>query len=534
MDELAPTKISMGRKDFHALSQYSMPEERRGEVWIDYHGARFAYGIDSFSNEENTVETSGSISMANHGNGWPSRPEGACGDQECASSARISWSSRSSKQLAAKGAGIVRAGGNGWDEADVASSRRWQWIFEATSEDDIHDEGMEFAIRNNSFAGISVSNFLRGGSSVQRGKEKRATQSGWPYLRNLLGKIVGARSQASTIAKQVSLLERAGIGAVAGGIAGGFTNVTLHPIDTVKTKLQTRGASQMYNGPLDVISKILASQGIAGFYSGVQAAFIGSVMSSSVYFGTYELVKGVFSSVARWPEALVPPFAAALGNITSSAILVPKEVIKQRMQAGATGTAREVFMHTIQTEGVLGLYAGYSAALLRNLPTNIISFSTFEYLKMAWLKGTDKVRLDPWQSVVSGAFAGALSAAVTTPLDLVKTRLMTQARAQVAVTGLSGTRAEAAARAQAVAEYTYKGVANTMNRIWVEEGPKGLMKGVGPRVFYNALFSAIGFFAFETARYFLLVQHIQQRDAKRERQREAQREAQMTSLKHGL
>lgn len=54
----------------------------------------------------------------------------------------------------------------------------------------------------------------------------------------------------------MSLLERAGIGALAGGIAGGFTNVTLHPIDTVKTKLQTKGASQMYSGPLDVVSKV--------------------------------------------------------------------------------------------------------------------------------------------------------------------------------------------------------------------------------------------------------------------------------------
>ncbi|KAL3699760.1 hypothetical protein R1sor_017782 [Riccia sorocarpa] len=480
---------------------------------------------------ESAVETSGDTSMASHGNGWPLRPAGACVNQERPSaSARLSWSSGS--KLAAADEGIARGGGNDWDQADVLSSSRWQWV--VASSDNGRYEAMALA-SSSLFAGISVSNFLQGGSSrVQRGKEKKARQSSWPLLRRLLGQIVGAKSQASTIAKQVSLAERAGIGAVAGGIAGGFTNVMLHPIDTVKTKLQTRGASQMYEGPLDAVSKILASQGIAGFYSGVQAAFIGSVMSSSVYFGTYELAKGFFSSVARWPETLVPPFAAALGNITSSAILVPKEVIKQRMQAGATGTAREVFMNTIQTEGVVGLYAGYSAALLRNLPTNIISFSTFEYLKIAWLRGTNKVRLDPWQSMVSGAFAGALSAAVTTPLDLVKTRLMTQARAQVVLTGLSGTRAEAAARAQAVAEYTYKGVANTMQRIWFEEGPKGLMKGVGPRVFYNALFSAVGFFAFETARYFLLAQHIQQKDAKRERQMEAEREAQMTSLKHGL
>jgi solute carrier family 25 S-adenosylmethionine transporter 26 len=42
---------------------------------------------------------------------------------------------------------------------------------------------------------------------------------------------------------KLPLLERAGISALVSGIARGFTNATLHPIDTVKTKLQTRGAS---------------------------------------------------------------------------------------------------------------------------------------------------------------------------------------------------------------------------------------------------------------------------------------------------
>lgn len=123
--------------------------------------------------------------------------------------------------------------------------------------------------------------------------------------------------------------------------------------------------------------QVLAKEGIAGLYSGVQAAFIGSIISSSVYFGTYELGKGILTSIGNCPRTLIPPVAAAIGNLTSSAILVPKEVIKQRMQVGMVGSALDVFLQTVRTEGVGGLYAGYSAALLRNLPSNIISFSTF-------------------------------------------------------------------------------------------------------------------------------------------------------------
>jgi hypothetical protein len=66
-----------------------------------------------------------------------------------------------------------------------------------------------------------------------------------------------ARTQAGRMVMQIPLLERTRISALAGGVAGGFVSATLHPIDTVKTKLQTRGASEVYSGPLDVVTKVI-------------------------------------------------------------------------------------------------------------------------------------------------------------------------------------------------------------------------------------------------------------------------------------
>ncbi|XP_043720525.1 protein MITOFERRINLIKE 1, chloroplastic [Telopea speciosissima] len=304
-------------------------------------------------------------------------------------------------------------------------------------------------------------------------------------------------SKVQTLIKNLSVFERALIGAGAGGIAGAFTYVCLLPLDTIKTKLQTKGAAQMYKGTFDAIAKTFQTKGIMGFYSGVSAVIIGSTFSSAVYFGTCEFGKSILSKSSQYPAVLIPPTAGAMGNIVSSAIMVPKELITQRMQAGAVGRSWEVLFRILEKDGVLGLYAGYSATLLRNLPAGILSYSSFEYLKAAVLSRTKKGHLEPFHSVCCGALAGAISASFTTPLDVVKTRLMTQVQVEAK---------------NKVALGMHSGVSATVKQILKEEGWVGLTRGMGPRVLHSACFAALGYFAFETARLTLLHQYLQRNE----------------------
>ncbi|OIT36639.1 PREDICTED: protein MITOFERRINLIKE 1, chloroplastic [Nicotiana attenuata] len=298
--------------------------------------------------------------------------------------------------------------------------------------------------------------------------------------------------------KNLSVVERALIGAASGGIAGAFTYVCLHPLDTIKTKLQTKGASEIYSGTIDAFVKTFQSKGILGFYSGVSAVIVGSTASSAVYFGTCEFGKSILSKFPQYPSVLIPPTAGAMGNIVSSAIMVPKELITQRMQAGAKGRSWQVLMRILEKDGILGLYSGYTVTLLRNLPAGVLSYSSFEYLKAAVLSNTKRERLEPFQSVCCGALAGAISASITTPLDVVKTRLMTQV-----------VHSEAANKAAAA---MVTGVSATVKQILKEEGWVGFTRGMGPRVLHSACFSALGYFAFETARLTILDQYLKHKE----------------------
>ncbi|KAK2989249.1 hypothetical protein RJ640_031001 [Escallonia rubra] len=298
---------------------------------------------------------------------------------------------------------------------------------------------------------------------------------------------------AHALFKTLSVFERALIGAGAGGIAGAFTYVCLHPLDTIKTKLQTRGASEMYSGTFDAVVKTFQSKGVLGFYSGVSAVIVGSTFSSAVYFGTCEFGKSVLATLPQYPTVLIPPTAGAMGNIVSSAIMVPKELITQRMQAGAKGRSWEVLLRILDKDGFLGLYSGYSATLLRNLPAGVLSYSSFEYLKAAVLSKTKQANLEPVQSVCCGALAGAISASLTTPLDVVKTRLMTQVHKEAV-------------------DKVVAGVSATVKQILMEEGWVGFTRGMGPRVVHSACFSALGYFAFETARLTILNQYLRRKE----------------------
>nr|KYP39402.1 hypothetical protein KK1_039292 [Cajanus cajan] len=90
--------------------------------------------------------------------------------------------------------------------------------------------------------------------------------------------------------KSLSLLDRALIGAAAGGLAGAFTYVCLLPLDTIKTKMQTKGAAKIYKNTLDAVAKTFHTGGLLAFYSGISAVIVGSTASSAVYFGTCEQI----------------------------------------------------------------------------------------------------------------------------------------------------------------------------------------------------------------------------------------------------
>ena len=89
----------------------------------------------------------------------------------------------------------------------------------------------------------------------------------------------------------------------------------------------------------------------------------------------------------------------------------------------------------LKSQGVGGLYVGFLATLVRDVPYTVLELGLYENIKLWWLqstRGSPSQQAQRNQELVlprgilhaAAAFTGAVAAFLTTPLDLVKTKLM--------------------------------------------------------------------------------------------------------------
>ncbi|DBB10741.1 hypothetical protein WJX82_009332 [Trebouxia sp. C0006] len=259
----------------------------------------------------------------------------------------------------------------------------------------------------------------------------------------------------------------------AGATAGCAVEAALYPIDTIKTRLQL----MLKGGGW----KALVKQGGAkNLYAGVWGNLVGVAPASAVFMGIYEPVKAAISSRVSEERSFLGPLAAgSAAGVVASVIRVPTEVVKQRLQSGEfTRGAANAVQTILRTEGVRGLFAGYGSFMLRDLPFDAIEFVAYEQLKKSWVKykGSD---IRPHESAVIGALAGSITGVATTPLDVIKTRLMTQG-----------------------SKRTYSGVIDCARKIGQEEGYATFLQGWQPRVIWIGLGGCVFFTALEEAKKF--------------------------------
>lgn len=207
---------------------------------------------------------------------------------------------------------------------------------------------------------------------------------------------------------------------LAGALAGTTVDLSLFPLDTLKTRLQSSAG-------------FFPSGGFSGIYRGIGSAVVGSAPGAAFFFCTYETAKGFLRARAAVPDAVAHMVAASLGEVAACAVRVPTEVVKQRAQAGLHGgSSRAALAAILSQRSARGLgavwrelYRGWGITVFREVPFTVIQFPLWEAMK-SWRRKGRRAGEDvaAAESAVFGSVAGGISAAATTPLDVLKTRVM--------------------------------------------------------------------------------------------------------------
>lgn len=282
-----------------------------------------------------------------------------------------------------------------------------------------------------------------------------------PTIRNRESFEISSAAAAAIASGPLTFFERMFCGAIARGVA----QTILHPIDVIRTRVQARNVAAGFNA--------------STFVKGLSPQAILALPAGAVQFAAFEASQD-------WLRTVIPGdgtrelrgfLSGAFATFLAASFRVPQEVLKQRVQADVYPNAIAAFRQTIAKDGFFGLYKGWGATISRDIPWNACSFMFHGLAKKIFYNVNNR---DPtaWENIALGSVAGAGAAVLTMPIDVIKTRLMTQA---------------------AGANARYVGIMPTLKMIVREEGAMTLMKGLLPRICFLAPLAGVTFSVYEAA-----------------------------------
>ncbi|CAK7326264.1 unnamed protein product [Dovyalis caffra] len=192
---------------------------------------------------------------------------------------------------------------------------------------------------------------------------------------------------------------------IANGVAGMLSNlvscVYYVPLDVICQRLMVQGlpGATSYNGPFDVMRKVIKTEGFRGLFRGFGLTAVTQSPASALWWGTYGTAQhiiwrsmGYRDDTDKKPSHLemvtVQATAGTVAGACSSIITTPVDTIKTRLQVMDNyGAGRPSVLKTTKTllkeDGWWGFYRGFGPRFLNMSfygTTMIVTYELINYL----------------------------------------------------------------------------------------------------------------------------------------------------------
>lgn len=245
----------------------------------------------------------------------------------------------------------------------------------------------------------------------------------------------------------------------------------------------TSGEAKPYRGFLGTASDVFRREGVPGLYRGLGAAVIRQAVYGGIGLGTYQPVRNLITGPGvENPPLVNKMLAGAITGAFGNAVATPCDVVrvslvisaacapptsppqvKVRLQADGRleqpryrGTV-DAFLKIPREEGFGGLYRGIGPTVQRAAIINGTGIAAYDHTKHLLLTQSALGDTSATHAIAS-AVSGFLSAVVSAPLDVLKTRIMNQHRDRP----------------------LYQGMLDCAVKTVRAEGPRAMLKGFFP------------------------------------------------------
>ncbi|KAF9652192.1 mitochondrial carrier [Thelephora ganbajun] len=261
-------------------------------------------------------------------------------------------------------------------------------------------------------------------------------------------------------------------------LLAGVSRTCTAPFDRLRIFLITRQPDPTLTVPsrpfgmkavTGAMTRIYVENGILGFWIGNGLSVVKILPESAIKFLSYESSKRMFATYwdhvedsrdISWFSRFM---SGGIGGITSQLSIYPIETVKTQMMSNIGGQRRtlaQAVKHVYSLGGMRAYYRGLAIGLLGVFPYSAIDMSTFEALKLTYVRSTRQEEPGVLALLAFGSISGSVGATSVYPLNLVRTRLQA-----------SGSPAH---------PQLYTGIWDVVSRTYNQRGVRGFYIGLGP------------------------------------------------------
>lgn len=232
--------------------------------------------------------------------------------------------------------------------------------------------------------------------------------------------------------------------ALAASLASATVALTMTPLDVIKVRQQINSRSKVK--PIAVLSSVVKNEGATALWAGLAPRLALGSLFAGLYFPMYEALRdNITKTLQKTSEPgqnvqhISAPLAGGCARLISVIVTNPVEVATVRLQADSSQKFMNMLVRKVMADPKI-YFAGVGQTIMRDVPFSMIYWGLNEPLKNdVFSKPVFQPYFGPFlKSFCAGAAAGCISAVVTHPFDVLKTKLQTAdgSKTSVSVTGV--------------------------------------------------------------------------------------------------